>query len=121
MLAIALVAAVALAPTSLTVTAWPEGQRAGHGRTWTLTCGPVGGTHPQRARACRQLAAVPAPFAPAPEDVVCTEIFGGPQEALVRGRFRGRRVWVRFSREDGCQIARWDRIRAVFPIPVGDR
>ena len=121
MLAIALAAAVALAPTSLTVTAWPEGQRAGGGKTWTLTCGPVGGTHPQRARACRQLAAVPAPFAPAPEDVVCTEIFGGPQEALVRGRYRGRRVWVRFSREDGCQIARWDRVRAVFPIPVGDR
>ena len=121
MLAIALVAAVALAPTSLTVTAWPEGQRGGAGKTWTLTCGPVGGTHPQRAKACRALAAVPAPFAPAPEDVACIEIFGGPQEALVRGRYKGRRVWVRFIRQDGCQIARWDRIRAVFPIAVGDR
>jgi biotin carboxylase len=28
---------------------------------------------------------------------VCTEIYGGPQKALVRGMFRGRRIWTSFT------------------------
>ena len=37
----------------------------------------------------------------------------------MRGRYEGRRVWVRFSRENGCHIARWNRLRLLFPIRVG--
>jgi hypothetical protein len=50
------------------------------------------------------------PFAPTPPATVCTQIYGGPQEALITGTFRGRRVWARFSRRNGCEIARWNRI-----------
>jgi hypothetical protein len=49
---------------------------------------------------------------------VCTQIYGGPQEALVTGTVRGDRVWVRFSRRDGCEIDRWNRLAPLFHVRV---
>ncbi|WP_426005837.1 serine protease inhibitor [Paenarthrobacter sp. NyZ202] len=47
-------------------------------------------------------------FFPAPRpDRICTQQYGGPQVAVVHGVFRGRQVTSRFSRTDGCEIARW--------------
>ena len=37
-------------------------------------------------------------------------IYGGPQVALVTGTLRGVKVWARFRRRDGCEIARWNRV-----------
>jgi hypothetical protein len=45
---------------------------------------------------------------------VCTEIYGGPAEALVTGTHRGRRIWARFNRTDGCRIERWRRHAFLF-------
>ena len=104
--------------TELSITVWPEG-KAGPTSQWTLRCAPVGGTLPQRAAACTALARLEAPFAPVPDDAVCTRQYGGPQEALVRGRHRGRSVWARFQRTDGCQIARWKRVGFLFPVRLG--
>jgi hypothetical protein len=119
-LAIGLAALALLGPgTSLTITTWPRGEGNGGARTWRLQCDPAAGTVPRPAAACRQLAGARRPFAPIPSDRACTEIWGGPQQALVRGRHAGRRVWTRFSRENGCQIARWDAVRLLFPIPAG--
>jgi hypothetical protein len=42
-------------------------------------------------------------------------IYGGPQEALVTGRFRGTIVRARFSRKDGCELARWNHVGFLFP------
>jgi len=120
----ALAAAVAATPatgaarTSLTITAWPEGV-GGPKRTWTLRCAPVGGTLPRRAQACARLARLDDAFAPVPRDAVCTMVYGGPQVAKVVGRFNGRRIWAIFRRRDGCDIARWDKHRFLFPIRVG--
>ena len=50
-----------------------------------------------------------------PKDVACTEIYGGPQEADVRGTFRGRPVDAHFSRTNGCEIERWDTVQFLFP------
>jgi len=101
-------------PATLTVTYWPSGTK-GPMQVRTLTCEPTGGTMVRRVTACRKLSAlIRNPFAPVPPGVACTAIYGGPDEALVRGRFRGRRVWARFSRRDGCQIARWDRVAFLF-------
>jgi hypothetical protein len=83
-------------------------------RTWTLRC-PPGGTLPNPARACSRLAELDHPFAPVPKSAACTAIYGGPQVAEVRGKFKGRRVNARFSRGDGCEIARWNRVRFLFP------
>jgi hypothetical protein len=106
-------ATAAAPPTSLKVRVWPEG-RGKESTTWTLHCAPAGGTLPRPGRACTSLAAARAPFVPVPTDAVCTQIYGGPQEALVTGRYGTRRVWARFSRTDGCQIDRWRRHAFLF-------
>jgi Subtilisin inhibitor-like len=111
-------AAILVASTSLQITVWPDGQGHAPKRSYTLTCAPVGGTLPHRASACTKLAALRAPFAPTPKATACTQIYGGPQEALVTGRFRGTLIHARFSRKDGCEIARWTRVRFLFPNAV---
>lgn len=104
-------AAILLVATSLQITIWPNGQDHTPKRTLTLRCAPLGGTLPQRASACRQLAKLKAPFAPVPKNVACTEIYGGPAQALVTGRFRGGLVRARFNLQNGCEIGRWARLR----------
>lgn len=103
------------AGTALQISTWRRGT-AGPVRLWTLRC-PAGGTLPDAARACSRLAALGAKaFKPVPRNVACTEIYGGPQVAEVRGTFNGRRINARFTRVDGCQIDRWNRHRFLFPI-----
>lgn len=56
-------------------------------------------------------------FFPVPRpDRRCTQQYGGPQTARVTGTFRGRRVNSRFSRTDGCEIAKW---RSMAPLLGG--
>ena len=112
--ALAVPAAPATAETNLRIVVWPNG-KAAPSRQWTLRCGPTGGSLPRRARACRLLSARRRPFRAVPRDAVCTAVYGGPAVATVRGRFRGNRVRTSFKRTDGCQIARWDRVRFLFP------
>ncbi|WP_445155408.1 serine protease inhibitor [Arthrobacter sp. Hor0625] len=47
---------------------------------------------------------------------LCTQQYGGPQVAVVTGRYLGRSVHCEFSRTDGCEIARW---RAMAPLLGG--
>ena len=110
--------AILLAATSLHITVWPNGEGNTPKRAYTLRCAPVGGTLPHRAAACRRLAALKAPFAPTPKNLACTEQYGGPQQALVTGRFRGHLIRARFSRKDGCEISRWSRVAFLFPGAV---
>jgi hypothetical protein len=101
------------ARTDLRITVWPDGPKE-PARRWTLGCAPVAGTLPRTARACAALGALRRPFLPVPPELACTEIYGGPAEALVTGSHRGRRVWAHFSRTDGCQIDRWQRHAFLF-------
>jgi hypothetical protein len=106
-------------PTKLTITAWPQGSK-GQAKKFTLLCPQGKGTLPRPGKACAKLARTPrSAFAPVPRDAICTMIYGGPQEALVTGTLRGKRLTARFSRANGCQIARWDRVAFLFPIRVG--
>ena len=100
-------------PTALTISLFPEGSGPGTAAPTvrTLRCNPPAGTLPRRDLACARLARASAPFAPLREDVACTDIYGGPQEAVVAGRFRGRRIWVALSLRNGCEIARWNTLR----------
>ncbi len=97
----------------------------GGGRTdaWTLTCDPVGGTHPNRAAACAFLDGLAKPFSRKPTGVMCTMIYSGPETARVTGSWRGRPVNAAFARNDGCQTARWNEYRSLFtnPRPVAVR
>jgi hypothetical protein len=89
--------------------------------TVTLDCGGGSGeaTHPDAEAACAHLAAMDDPFAPLPDDVACTEQYGGPQTANVIGRWDGEAVDVGLSRTDGCRIAQWDALGPLLPGPVG--
>jgi hypothetical protein len=111
-------AALLTVSASLHITVWPQGP-GDPSRSWTLRCGPTAGTLPRPAAACDRLARMTRPFAPVPRNVACTDVYGGPQTAVVTGRIRGRFVHARFNREDGCQIARWNRVRFLFPVSVG--
>ena len=111
-----LAAILAAASTSLHITVWPDGMGPQAAKkVYNLQCAPVGGTLPKRAAACTKLMRVQRPFAPVPRGMACTMIYGGPQVALVTGRFRGNQIRATFSRKDGCQLARWNRVGFLFP------
>jgi len=108
-------AAATPAASSLTVTYWPQGAQAGGSKRWTLRCGPAGGNLPRAAAACTRLAGLRAPFAPLPKDVMCTQVYGGPQQALVAGTYRGRSVSAQLSMRDGCEIERFQKLAFLVP------
>ncbi|MGB9376100.1 MAG: SSI family serine proteinase inhibitor [Mycobacteriales bacterium] len=84
-------------------------------KVWTLSCQPTAGNHPQAADACAFVSKTAATvLAPVPANQVCTQIFGGPQVATVKGRWRGTSVDAKFARNNGCEIARWDKVKALI-------
>jgi Subtilisin inhibitor-like len=119
---VTILAAILVASTSLNLTVWPEGLGKPGKREYTLRCNAVGGTVPRPAQSCARLARMTRPFAPVPKGMACTAIYGGPQQALVTGQLRGHRVRASFNRGNGCEIARWNRLRFIFPgaVPAGD-
>ena len=96
------------------ITVWPQGR--GQARQWTLRCDPVGGSLPNAATACAQLTA--EALRPLPRDTICTQIYGGPQRARVKGTVDGSPVASGFSRSNGCEIHRWDSVRFLFPVRI---
>jgi hypothetical protein len=96
------------AATKLTVTVWPQG-RDGPKQVRRVEC--------PGADVCGELSV--RRLAPVPRDRPCTSIYGGPDEARVVGTIDGRRVDAEFSREDGCQIDRWDENVALLGRPSG--
>jgi Subtilisin inhibitor-like len=125
---VALVAAIAAASasaapssgTSLRITYWHDSAKPLQSVTWTLRCNPAGGSLPRPGRACTRLLAGGAKlFAPTPRTSYCTEIYGGPQQARVVGTLRGKPVRGTFSRTNGCEIARWQRISPWLVPPGG--
>jgi Tol biopolymer transport system component len=105
---------------ALTIAVMPNGSKPRIGRrSFTLRCRPAAGTLRNRATACSELMSVRNPFAPVPRDTPCTEIYGGPQQATVVGVYGGKPVRTTFTRTNGCQIARWNRVAFLFPIRVG--
>lgn len=96
--------------TDLTIVLLPGGRDKPGRQAWTLRCDPPAGSLPDPGAACDALAAAADPFAPVPPDTVCTQIFGGYQILDVTGTFRGKAIRATFSRTDGCQIDRFDRI-----------
>jgi hypothetical protein len=102
--------------TSIEVTLWPEGRSAGGGEQAVLTCEPVGGSHPHAQEACGALEREPGALEPVAGDVACTQIYGGPEEARIAGVVGGEAVDAMFSRNNGCEIDRWDRLAPVLDV-----
>jgi hypothetical protein len=101
--------------TDLQMRVWPEGQGNGEMERWTLRCAPAAGTLPRPGTACVRLNTMENPFAPLRKDLQCTQIYGGPQEAVISGIFQGNRVWVKLTVRDGCQIARAKKLAFLVP------
>jgi Subtilisin inhibitor-like len=102
-------------PTRLSISVYPHGRAAAEVRWYQLRCQPAAGTVADPVRACRTLVRLARPFAPVPAGTVCTQIALGPQEAIVTGVAKGRRIWARLRLGNGCEIARWRRLAAVVP------
>jgi Subtilisin inhibitor-like len=94
----------------VTVIYWPNGPD-GESVEATLTCDPDGGSHPDPAGACAALAENEDALQPVAGDVACTEIYGGDQVATITGS-----VEASFSRANGCEIDRWDRLKTVLEL-----
>ncbi|MCX4824209.1 SSI family serine proteinase inhibitor [Streptomyces sp. NBC_01142] len=110
-----------LAPADeLTVIASETGNKRTTG-SYQLKCGPEGGsgTHLAAQAACDRLEELAAegrdPFAPVPEDRMCTQQYGGPATARITGTWRGRQVDAAFSQGNGCEISRWRNLEPVLP------
>ena len=57
---------------------------------------------------------------PLPGDRVCTEIYGGPDTAHIRGTLAGQSVDTIIDRTNGCGISDWDNVLAgVLPPALG--
>jgi hypothetical protein len=95
----------------VTIAYWPEG-RGGDPVEASLTCDPDGGSHPNPAAACAALLEHEDALQEVPGDVACTEIYGGNQLATITGGG----VEASFSRQNGCEIARWDALAPVLEI-----
>ena len=93
---------------------------SGSTRTWRLTCDPAGGTHPDAAAACKALADHGATaLPPVPKDRMCTQIYGGPEKATVKGTWNGKAVNSAFSKTNGCEISRWKSLSGLLPATGG--
>ena len=118
---VAVLAALVLVPaassrgakTDLAILVWPAAKT--RPTFWTLRCNPNGGTLPDKTAGCAALAAHPEALHPTPSAIACTQIYGGPQVAIVIGRYNGHLVVSKFSRVNGCEIDRWDKLSALFP------
>jgi hypothetical protein len=92
---------------------------------YTLVC--VNGTpdaesnHPTADDACSALKENAALLSPSPKraDEVCTEQYGGPQEATVTGVVDGVSVDAAFTRTNGCEISAWDAAKDVLSAAGG--
>jgi hypothetical protein len=101
--------------TALAILVQPDGP-GGRRLEATLECDPPGGTHPDPDAACKALAANRSALDPVPADVVCSQLYGGPSQATIRGTLDGREVAAELNRRNGCEIERWDRLAPVLAI-----
>lgn len=109
-------------PVTLTVTG-NDGH--GHLRLARLTCRNLVSTGtgflryraPEACFAARTHSAFLA-TPPSPRRI-CTQIYGGPQTARVRGTVGDTRIDRRFSRRNGCEISDWSRVGPLLPRFAG--
>ena len=114
--------------TELTISVLAAGpRRPSAPERWTLRCGPAGGTLPRARRrvppAARDDDAVRTPQR---KNLVCTDQYGGPQQAVIAGTHRGSRVWVAARdaerlRDRARRHGSRSSCRASPPVPIRER
>lgn len=101
------------ASCALEITVWDQPDAMP--RVYTLRCDPPSGDHPDAEAACALLHSDVDPFAPVPPGTISAQVYGGPQQAMVSGLWRGRTVNARFSRHNAAEMARWNRAVPILP------
>ena len=101
--------------TSLTISFWVEGRAASTPQKWTLRCDPAGGSLTRAAEACRRLKGMRQPFARPRAGLACTQVYGGPQQAVITGTYLGQRVLAFLALNNGCQISRFKKLGFLVP------
>ncbi|MCM2420271.1 hypothetical protein [Streptomyces sp. RKAG293] len=71
------------------------------------------------ADSCDQLERLGGPVGPVPAGQMCSMIYGGSQTAQVTGTWHGAAVTQKYSRANGCEVARWNRMAPVLPAATG--
>jgi hypothetical protein len=85
---------------------------------YTLDCADIAGSdHPEAQAACDHLADLEEPFAPLPADMICAQVFDGPETARVTGRWHGEPVDVQLARNDSCRTTQWASLGPLLPGP----
>ncbi len=109
-------AAVGTAMLTITIQQTPESAPT----EYVLECtkegvGPAT-TIPNAEAACETVKSLGADFFTATPDPnrMCTQQYGGPQTATVKGMVDGRRIMTSFSATDGCEIARWNALDSIL-------
>lgn len=83
--------------------------------TWTLTCAPAGGDHPDPEAACAEIEEVGTePFLLDTSDMMCTMQIGGPEVVRVTGRIDGTEIDTEFNKRNGCEIERFAEVEEVI-------
>ncbi|WP_116247933.1 SSI family serine proteinase inhibitor [Nocardiopsis sp. FIRDI 009] len=83
--------------------------------TWTLTCSPVGGDHPDPEAACAEIEEVGTePFLLDTTNMMCTEQYGGPEVVSVTGHIDDVLIDTEFNKNGGCEIDRFEDVRTVI-------
>lgn len=83
--------------------------------TWTLTCSPADGDHPDPEAACAEIEEVGTePFVMDTTDRVCTMQIGGPEEAHVTGHVYETEIDTEFNKRNGCEINRFGQVHTVL-------
>jgi hypothetical protein len=95
----------------LTISLDADGKGAGKPVTSELECASE---FKSKNQACLALSDNPAMLDPEKPGKICTEQYGGPQTATVKGTVNGKDVSASFSRTDGCQISRWEAAKALW-------
>ena len=87
-----------------------DGKGAAPAKELKLDCGSAADS-----AACKAAGALKAAdLEPVSRDKACTQIFGGPETATISGEVDGKPVDARFSRSNGCEVARWQAVSALL-------
>ena len=94
----------------LTITVDADGEGGNPPKTMQLTC-----KEPTDSQACGAAAGISAAdLAPTEPGTACTQVYGGPETATIKGTIRGDEVDASFSRSDGCEIERWAKVEPLL-------
>lgn len=79
------------------------------------------GTHPNKKNICKFLQENKTNsevlFLHIPQNMMCTQIYGGSDVATIAGTYNGRKVATHYSRTDGCTSSRWLQAAVFFTFP----